>query len=202
MKANRIKLRSAALLKCLNGQHPRARFHRRASYHARGVALVEIAILAPLLILLMVGGIEFVRALRLQTSLAYASRQLTIATLRECLAPAASSTCVADQTQLAFQASSSMVGDLRIMMSIWDYDPALLVCQQRTWSDAGVTFSPPYQSFNLPNLDLSIPLVADLCRDEGVLVFGEASVEYEPLVPHIAGLFGLRRKVFRAVLLA
>ena len=174
----------------------------RTKCNSYGIALVELAILAPLLLLLMVGGIEFVRALRLQTSLAYASRQLTIAALRECLAPAASTTCVADQTQLVFQASSNMGGGLRLMMSIWDYDPVLLECQQRTWSDAGITFGPPFQSNNLPNLSLSTPLIADLCRDEGVLAFGEALAEYQPLVPQIAALFGMRRKVFRAVLLA
>lgn len=164
--------------------------------------MVEFAIVAPLFLLLIVGGIEFVRALRIQTSLAYASRQITIAALRECLAPSAPANCVTTQTTRVYQAGSAMVSGLRLMMSIWDYNTSTLLCEQRSWSEAGVTFAPPYDHYNYPSLDLSQTIISDLCRDEQVLAVGEAFVEYEPLVPEVARLFGLERRVFRVALLA
>ncbi len=154
---------------------------------SRGVLSVELAIVVPIVVLMLLGGIEFAQSLRVYESLVSINRQLNTALFRMCLtrAPAQVQACIDNElTRVAATAPLSLP-NVRLMASRWNFD--LGTCTMTHFGVAGATI-PGYAT---PRVSAALPEMLQSCQDQGVMYFGEVVIVHLPLVPYISSILGI-----------
>lgn len=104
-------------------------FEPKLKIDERGVFLLELAIVAPLILLFVLGGVEFNAYLRAEQRLAVLTREASTAAFRECdrLAYAASASlerCLKREAYNSVQHARDAFGDVKIVLSVYAFETA------------------------------------------------------------------------------
>lgn len=154
---------------------------------ARGVLSVELAIVVPIVIIMLIGGIEFAQSLRVYESLVSINRQLNTALFRMCRVapPAQAQTCINDELARLAASVSLTLPNVRLIASRWQFD--LGTCSMTHSGATGATIP----GYGTTHITAALPEMLQSCQDQGVMYFGEVVVVHHPLVPSISSLLGI-----------
>ena len=165
----------------------------------RGAAIVELALIVPLLLLLFFGGAEFAHSLRIYAKLTAVARELVLAEFRGCYARTDHAVCLQSELNQLLPNTNLTISNIRLTATRWQYDSVTNTCQQLASVSGGVTFPPPYSSFNTSQIPSTDPVFVTTCQEQGLLFGSEVFVEHRPLIPGVGALFSFMGGVFRAV---
>ena len=162
-----------------------------------GSALVELVFVVPVLVVMLFGGIEYTRSLRMMSSLTNASKDITVNGVRRCVSATPYANCLTTGVNHVYvsHAGQGMLDGMRLTMSVWVYNAG--VCAMVMEAHQGVNFTAPFLNYNQPQLNATDPDYLAICQTEGSIILGEAAAEFKPLMPGISSLFGFGNKVLR-----
>jgi hypothetical protein len=151
----------------------------------RGIALVEFAIIVPVLFAIIFGGIELARALRVQKMVSTMSREVANIAFRECtpaLEPVQA--CLENVVERVVPLSSPGMSEVIVIVSVYRVNPVTGFVEQAGTARGFADASDPE-----PNLQSRICLSgclenlnSSLVRDAGMIAVGEVYSRFTPIV--------------------
>ena len=169
--------------------------------NAHGAAFIELVIVLPVVLVLIIGGIELSNALRTYTRLTGIARELAFAEFRTCSGRLDHAACLQGVVVAIEGHASVTIPAVRIIGSRWQYDPGTSSCQQLASVPAGVAFSAPHTASNSSQIPAGDPAFLTVCQEQRTLFAAEVAVLHRPLLPSIASRIGFAGGIYRASLL-
>lgn len=187
----------------------------RCQVQQSGVTLLELTIIIPLLLLLIVCGVEYARCLRAQQKINSIVREVGGAAFRS---------CSEENTQSDFQIciERDVFGPIRnyyqnvvpgaefiISLYRWDNAPTSPTPTSADYVEGPLSVKEPSatsvdskikrEMFISGSASAPDPLPADLLRDHSILVYAEVFYSYTPIIGPIAGIFNYSGGKFYAI---
>jgi hypothetical protein len=181
---------------------------KNSSHH--GIALLELALVFPVILLMVCGGIELSRSMTTYSNMNSVIREITGVAFRDCakLATGAVPTtmdlnepvlkCLSATLSSSMPSVPPILPGANVILSVFRLD------QTAPNNDTAPKAWPPVNSDpNKPGSRLSVGYFNgvgseryELLRQQVVLVYGEINYDYSPIIPFIAGIFGYGNRSF------
>jgi len=169
----------------------------------KGISAVEALLIIPLMLLIVLFGIEYARCMSLYSRLTAFSREAIVAAFRDCSAngyisltgqdpdalKAAVESCFKDLIETKMAAATAIIPGREVILSLYRYkkdeNPKALAFGQYKTSGAGESEIRREDYFSEASR-------ITLLNNHQVLLFAETILPYQPLIPFVARSFGLR----------
>ena len=182
--------------------------HKCSTSNYKGLVLVELSFVLPILLILILGSVELTNSLRIHTNLHTLARELSAAAFRECTIQAYGelTTEMAAETTTCLQGvltgtenlRSTLLPDSQIVLSVFKWDEN----EDENQEPVRLAFVESEEAPASPRLDktdfyessdqeLNLTL-----QQQEVLSYVEFYYPYKPFVPAIAKMFGYEGNEF------
>jgi len=165
-----------------------------------GLALVELILIVPFVLILVGGAVEFSRLMRAYATLNSVSREIVGAAYRECInqTPAAMNGCLQQVFNLANSTSTAdnMLPNFTMILTVYESAtpppppaPQIFAAQLGQFTNNTSPDAPP-SKINISNFDPALsPARRDLLLHQVRLLYGEIYYPYNSIIGRLADLF-------------
>ena len=172
----------------------RIRFLKRINKEQKGVALIELALILPLIALLVFTGLEFSRSLKHIQLAAALSREVASLALRECISDSDERVpyCLEIIQADIEEFGSRLISDTELIVSIYRYHR-----EDNNFKRVGSAGGSKYASrFEEEEEGLTDSLHVSLTGAETVIAIGEAYVPFYAIVSKVEKYLGYQSGVY------
>ena len=162
----------------------------RTRYSERGNAILELALVLPVIAAIALGGLEYSRALKWMQISATLSRESASIAYRDCsmmrddaniLGPQYLTICLQRVRSTVAQQVQESAPNAMIILSLYDFDG---VIEQEALVGGNATFSSKYDPVSMNN-DINGHLSQTVVEND-FIVISEVYLPYKPIVPGLA----------------
>lgn len=169
---------------------------RKGRTAQRGSVLLELALALPVIILLSFLSIETARSLRYVQVAATLSREVASLAYRDCIGDQDQKLvfCLRRVRDEVLGYANNLVDDSELIVSMYTYDGT--TAERATSYEAGVS-----SQYNLSGTTITGLNDVNFLTNQRIVVIGEVTVPYEPLVPRLSEAFNLGEDLYDATVL-